>query len=121
MDATAETEKQFISVERVQQYLDHVPQEVSTQQLEQPLDNWPAHSGIRFHDVRLRYRPALPLALDHVTFQVNAGEKVGVVGRTGSGKTSLFSLLFRLVEPESGHIEIGDVNIAELPLELLRF
>jgi ABC-type multidrug transport system fused ATPase/permease subunit len=70
--------------------------------------------------LQLRYRPGLPLVLKGVSFDVAAGEKVGLVGRTGSGKSSLLLALFRMVEPEHGTISIDGVDIARLGLKQLR-
>ncbi|KAF9157655.1 Canalicular multispecific organic anion transporter 1, partial [Actinomortierella ambigua] len=68
---------------------------------------WPQHGHIRFTNVWMRYRPELPWSLENVTFDIKAGEKVGVVGRTGAGKSSLIQVLFRLVEIESSPEAVG--------------
>ena len=65
---------------------------------------WPHKGSINFRDVCARYRKELPLVLEDVTFTVKQNEKVGVVGRTGSGKSTLMNLLFRIVELDSGSI-----------------
>eukprot|EP00878_Enallax_costatus_P007933 GHUV01008299.1.p1 GENE.GHUV01008299.1~~GHUV01008299.1.p1 ORF type:complete len:743 (+),score=192.05 GHUV01008299.1:275-2230(+) len=75
---------------------------------------------IEFKDVNMRYRPGLPLVLCGLTFKVDAGFKVGVVGRTGAGKSSLIGALFRLTEIESGGITIDGVNTKTLGLRKLR-
>ena len=65
---------------------------------------WLSQGSVEFQDVVLVYRPGLPNALDGVTFRVQPGEKLGIVGRTGSGKSSLLLVLFRLLEPiYNGH------------------
>ena len=64
----------------------------------------------------MRYRDGLPLVLDDITFEIRTCEKVGIVGRTGSGKSSLGVLLWRLVEPEQGSMHIDDVNIRQIGL-----
>ena len=71
-------------------------------------------------NVMLRYSPNLPLVLDNVSFRINPGEKVGIVGRTGAGKSSLQAALFRLVELTSGHIYIDGIDIKTLGLHELR-
>ncbi len=81
---------------------------------------WPIQGAIYFHRVCLRYRPNLPLALDNVTFETHPHEKIGIVGRTGSGKSSLFLALFRMVEVESGNILIDGINLCHLGLQELR-
>lgn len=68
----------------------------------------------------LAYRPGLPNALDGVTFCVQPGEKLGIVGRTGSGKSSLLLVLFRLLEPSSGRVLLDGVDISQLELAQLR-
>lgn len=64
----------------------------------------------------MRYRDGLPLVLDDITFEIWTCEKVGIVGRTGSGKSSLGVLLWRLVEPEQGSMHIDDVDIRQIGL-----
>jgi len=68
----------------------------------------------------MRYRKGLPLVLKNLSFTVNAGEKIGIVGRTGSGKSSFLLGLFRLVEAASGKIEMDGLDIAQLGLLTLR-
>lgn len=74
-----------------------------------------------FRNVCLRYRSQLPLALNNVSFDIHPGEKIGVVGRTGAGKSSLFLALLRLVEIESGSIVIDGVNVQDISLARLRY
>lgn len=81
---------------------------------------WPIQGTVTFQQVCLQYRPGLPNALNSITFETQPMEKVGIVGRTGSGKSSLFLALFRMVEIQSGSICIDGINIGHLPLEELR-
>ncbi|KDQ52618.1 hypothetical protein JAAARDRAFT_40221 [Jaapia argillacea MUCL 33604] len=85
-----------------------------------PPQTWPDRGGIKFTNVAMSYRPGLPLTLRDLTFEVPPGEKVGIVGRTGAGKSSLLQALFRIVELQSGTIEIDGVNINDIPLDRLR-
>ena len=74
-------------------------------------DTWPAKGDLEFENVCLRYRPGLPLALDDVSFRAEHGENVGVVGRTGAGKSSLVASLFRIVDAESGVVRLDGVDL----------
>jgi len=69
---------------------------------------------------QVRYRPNTPLVLKGITLDIKGGEKVGVVGRTGSGKSTLIQVLFRLVEPSGGKIIIDGIDISTLGLHDLR-
>ncbi len=71
---------------------------VETAAVDRPPSDWPSSGAISMREVVLRYRPGLPLALKGVTAEIRAGEKVGVVGRTGAGKTSLVTAMLRLTE-----------------------
>jgi ABC-type multidrug transport system fused ATPase/permease subunit len=83
-------------------------------------ENWPSQGTVEFKDVKLRYRPNCDRALNGVSFKVAPGEKVGVVGRTGAGKSTLFMGLTRIVELEEGKIEIDGQDIAQVDLKALR-
>ena len=75
---------------------------------------------IEAHDFKLRYRPNLPLVLKGLNFDIKGGERVGVVGRTGAGKSTLMLALYRIVEAAGGAICIDGVNISGLDLKQLR-
>lgn len=81
---------------------------------------WPQQGAIDIKDVAVRYRSSLPFALDGASFRVPSGCRIGVVGRTGSGKSTIVQTLFRLLETQRGSIKIDDVNIAEVGLHRLR-
>ena len=84
------------------------------------LEKWPEAPSIEFKDVSLRYRPTSPIILKGLTFSISPYEKVGIVGRTGSGKTSLTLALFRIVELYKGTILIDGVDTREVGLGKLR-
>uniref|UniRef100_A0A1I7VPR0 Multidrug resistance-associated protein lethal(2)03659 n=1 Tax=Loa loa TaxID=7209 RepID=A0A1I7VPR0_LOALO len=118
-----ELEAKMTCVERVIYYSDHI----------EPEDHWkngrddsffsndcPVEGPIVFRGVTLRYGPSLPLALDEVSFKIEPKEKIGIIGRTGSGKTSLCNVLYRLYPLTSGTIEIGGINTASIGLYRLR-
>ncbi|PNI77423.1 ABCC10 isoform 8 [Pan troglodytes] len=114
-----QTEAMLVSVERLEEYTCDLPQEPQGQPL-QLGTGWLTQGGVEFQDVVLAYRPGLPNALDGVTFCVQPGEKLGIVGRTGSGKSSLLLVLFRLLEPSSGRVLLDGVDTSQLELAQLR-
>lgn len=81
---------------------------------------WPERGAITFSDVRMRYRPGLPEVLRGFNLTIEAGEHVAIVGRTGAGKSSLVSSLFRVCKLSGGCILIDGVDISKIPLEDLR-
>ncbi|KAK1938117.1 ABC transporter C family member 3 [Phytophthora citrophthora] len=87
---------------------------------EKEVHSWPVRGTIRFDQLCLRYRPELPLVLKGVNLEVAAGEKVGICGRTGAGKSSLMIALFRICDFDSGRVLIDDVDIATINLRELR-
>jgi ABC-type multidrug transport system fused ATPase/permease subunit len=117
----AELEQKFNSVDRTLDYIENIPFEAEWQS---PKDKdlpaeWPAIGDLFFREVTMRYRPGLEPALKNISFKVNGGEKVGVCGRTGSGKSSIIVALLRLTESE-GRIEVDGVNLQELGLHVVR-
>jgi len=85
-----------------------------------PADSWPSSGAIKIRNLEMRYRPELPLVLRNLSLDIQGGEKIGVVGRTGAGKSSIMMALFRLVEPSNGTMEIDGVDICKLGLFDLR-
>ena len=115
-----ELEKQFIGAERVLQYTFELPIEFEPEDI-QPVDiTWPIAGTIEFVGVSARYHNASSKALDDVSFKIGSGEKVGIVGRTGAGKSTIFLALFRLCPIESGCILIDNVNTNEISGKVLR-
>ncbi|KAJ3009692.1 UNVERIFIED_CONTAM: hypothetical protein HDU68_002544 [Siphonaria sp. JEL0065] len=82
--------------------------------------SWPTQGKIEFKDLEMRYAPDLPLVIKGVSFKVDSAQKIGIVGRTGSGKSSLMQALFRIVEPSTGSIIIDGVDICRIGLSDLR-
>jgi len=85
-----------------------------------PPSHWPAEGRMEFKDVVFKYRPELPHVLKGLSMSIQAGEKVGIVGRTGAGKSSIMTALYRLVELTSGSISIDGVDISTVGLTDLR-
>lgn len=117
-----ETEARFTSVERINHYIKTLESEAPRQSPEaaQPAPSWPPEGKITFQDVEMRYRDDLPLVLKNLSFTILPEETIGIVGRTGSGKSSLGVALFRLVELTGGSIIIDGINVAQIGLDDLR-
>ncbi|KAK7454037.1 hypothetical protein VKT23_011548 [Stygiomarasmius scandens] len=115
----AQNEQNMNAVERILVYSE-LPSEGEATSSNDPPASWPEKGAVSFSDVELTYRPGLPLVLKGISFHVNAGEKIGIVGRTGAGKSSLVQALLRLVEIQAGKIEIDGVNTRNIGLDTLR-
>ncbi|XP_065205458.1 multidrug resistance-associated protein 1-like [Planococcus citri] len=114
------TETSIVSVERIKEYSEK-PQEAAWKvPYESIPKSWPSKGEIDFQDFKVRYREGLELALKGITFSVQDGQKVGIVGRTGAGKSSLTLSLFRILESAGGRILIDGIDIATLGLHTLR-
>ncbi|KAI3888110.1 hypothetical protein MKX03_037521 [Papaver bracteatum] len=110
----------IISVERLNQYM-HISSEAPEIIVgNRPELSWPAVGRVEIHDLKIRYRLDTPFVLQGISCTFEGGHKIGIVGRTGSGKTTLISALFRLVEPEEGKIIIDDLDISKIGLHDLR-
>ncbi|KII68206.1 Multidrug resistance-associated protein 1 [Thelohanellus kitauei] len=114
-----EVETQIISIERISA-LYNAQQELTSLVVVSPEPTWPQSGCITFTNYSCKYRPHLPDVLHALSFTIEPSQKVGVVGRTGSGKSSLLLSLFRMIERSEGSIEIDGVNIDEIPLDRLR-
>lgn len=110
----------MISVERIKQFMQIEPEPPAIVDGNRPASSWPYKGRIELQHLKIRYRPNAPLVLKGITCTLKEGTRVGVVGRTGSGKTTLISALFRLVEPESGRILIDGLDICSIGLTDLR-
>lgn len=115
----AEVENNMNSTERIQYYGQSLEEEAPLHTID-VRPSWPETGEIVFNDVQMRYREGLPLVLQGLSMRVKGGERIGVVGRTGAGKSSIMSTLFRLVEISGGKITIDGVNISEIGLKDLR-
>ncbi|KAK3053818.1 Transporter of the ATP-binding cassette (ABC) [Extremus antarcticus] len=116
----ASNEQNMNAVERIKEYLD-VDQEAAFIVPEnRPEANWPSKGSVEFVGYSTRYRSDFELVLKRLTFKILPGEKVGVVGRTGAGKSSLALALFRALEAEEGKILVDDVDVGLIGLQDLR-
>ncbi|RSH93382.1 hypothetical protein EHS25_007738 [Saitozyma podzolica] len=112
-------EQEMNNVERIHHYTT-LPSSPPSTLATDPPPTWPSRGEITFQNVSLRYRPDLPLALRDVSFTVHPGERVGIVGRTGAGKSSIAQALSRGIELEEGKIVVDGVDIAQMGLDTLR-
>lgn len=96
------------------------PQEKQTAEVQVDPEVWPMHGQVEFKDIRLKYRKHLPEVLQGLSFKIAAGEKVGLVGRTGAGKSTISLAIPRIVEAFSGVVEIDGIDISKVDLHMLR-
>ncbi|CAO1343275.1 unnamed protein product [Diamesa hyperborea] len=115
---TAEVETNIVAIERLEEYSNR-PQEAAWKTKEMD-PKWPQQGVVEFKDFQVRYREGLELVLKGITFACKSEEKVGIVGRTGAGKSSLTLALFRIIESAGGKIIIDGVEIADIGLHSLR-
>ncbi|XP_065046828.1 ABC transporter C family member 2-like isoform X2 [Musa acuminata AAA Group] len=113
-------ENSLNAVERVGTYIELPSEAPAVIENNRPPPAWPSSGTIKFQDVVLRYRPELPPVLHGISFTIEASEKVGIVGRTGAGKSSMLNALFRIVEMERGRIFIDDCDVSKFGLWDLR-
>ncbi|XP_030491896.2 ABC transporter C family member 13 isoform X1 [Cannabis sativa] len=113
-----ETEKEMVSVERALEYMNIPEERLDGNHSLSP--NWPYQGQIEFHNVTLRYMPSLPAALHDVSFTICGGMQVGIIGRTGAGKSSILNALFRLSPICTGCIIVDGINIGDVPVRDLR-
>ncbi|XP_055945271.1 multidrug resistance-associated protein 1-like isoform X2 [Argiope bruennichi] len=116
----SELENKSISIERIDEYCHlepEAPWDLSNQNLNK---DWPQNGTIFFENYSTKYRENLDLVLKDINLSIEGSEKVGIIGRTGAGKSSITLALFRIVEPVSGTIFIDDIDITKIGLHNLR-
>ena len=115
-------EKMFSSVVNCEAYTHIVQENISETPLDKKLikEGFPKRGKIEFVNLYVRYRPDSQLVLKNINFTIEPGQKIGIVGRTGSGKTTLCLSLFRILEASTGKILIDNQDISQIGLELLR-
>ncbi|CAG2116104.1 unnamed protein product [Medioppia subpectinata] len=118
---TSEMETNIVSVERINEYCDNPTEaEWESDANNKPPNEWPNNGLIEFDNYSVRYRPGLDLVLRDINTKIEPLEKIGIVGRTGAGKSSLTLGLFRLLEAANGKIIIDGIDISKLGLHDLR-
>lgn len=120
MRVASNVEKNIVAVERVIEYVGVEQEAAWRKPNETTVKTWPENGQVEFNDYQVRYRKGLDLVLHGISFSIKKGEKIGVVGRTGAGKTSLTLGLFRIIEASGGKIVIDGKNIADMGLHTLR-
>ncbi|XDG02068.1 hypothetical protein ABKA04_001683 [Annulohypoxylon sp. FPYF3050] len=115
----AEVENGMNAVERLEYYGTQLEEEAPEHTID-VRPTWPEKGEIIFDNVEMRYRENLPLVLKGLNINIRGGERIGIVGRTGAGKSSIMSTLFRLVEISGGHIYIDGLDISTIGLHDLR-
>jgi ABC-type multidrug transport system fused ATPase/permease subunit len=116
-------ENDMVSMERCCKYMHIVQEEPSyIPEVDDKLkeEHWPQNGEIEFKDFSVRYRPGTEIVLKKINFHIQPGEKVGICGRTGSGKSTICLCLFRILEATEGQIFIDNTDIAKIGLDLLR-
>jgi ABC-type multidrug transport system fused ATPase/permease subunit len=115
-------ENSMVSMERCKQYTELAEEKEFEVDGDEELikQNWPREGKIEFDNYSVKYRPNTEIVLKNLNFSINSNEKIGVVGRTGSGKSTICLCLFRILEPLTGTIKIDDVDIKNIGLNLLR-
>ncbi|XP_037086606.1 multidrug resistance-associated protein 1-like isoform X1 [Pollicipes pollicipes] len=116
---TSDVETNIVAVERIKEYSE-TPQEAAWVTERRPPAEWPPAGRVLFNDYQTRYRPGLELVLKGITADIAGGEKIGIVGRTGAGKSSLTLALFRIIEAAAGDITLDGIRIADIGLHDLR-
>ncbi|NXQ53258.1 MRP1 protein, partial [Anthoscopus minutus] len=118
---SSELETNIVAVERVKEYAEMEKEAEWSIEQTAPASSWPEEGKVEFRGYGLRYREDLDLVLKNIDVTINGGEKIGIVGRTGAGKSSLTLGLFRINEAAEGEIIIDGINIAKIGLHDLRF
>lgn len=118
--AWSDVETETVSIERIAEYSELPLEAEMIIESNRPPKNWPTEGIVTFHNYSTKYRDGLDPVLKNLTISIKSKEKVGIVGRTGAGKSSLTLALFRIIEPCAGYIDIDGINTSEIGLFDLR-
>lgn len=113
-------ETNITSIERIQEYFDTPHEDEWRIEKTKPCETWPENGHVLFENYSVKYRQGLDDVLKDLTFEILPGEKIGIVGRTGAGKSSLALALFRILKHNRGNIFIDNVDIKTIGLHDLR-
>ena len=117
---TSEVETNVVAAERLKEYSETKQEAQWTLDSDAAHENWPSKGVIQIKNVSAKYREGLPVVLKNLSFTIDSQQKVGIVGRTGAGKSSITLTLFRIIELDEGQILIDDVDISKVGLHCLR-
>ncbi|PKU36809.1 canalicular multispecific organic anion transporter 2 [Limosa lapponica baueri] len=117
---TSELETNIVAVERIKEYSETETEAPWVIEGKSPPEDWPSKGELEFVNYSVRYRKGLDLVLKGLNLHIHGGEKIGIVGRTGAGKSSMTLCLFRILEAVKGEIKIDGVKISEIGLHDLR-
>ncbi|CAL1544171.1 unnamed protein product [Lymnaea stagnalis] len=120
MTHSTHTEQELVSLERILEFSRKPTEAVWEIPETAPSEEWPQNGQVTMEDYKARYREGLDLVLKGVTCHIKSGEKIGIVGRTGAGKSSLVMALFRMMEATTGHIAVDNYIISSLGIHDLR-
>uniref|UniRef100_A0A6I8NPA0 ATP binding cassette subfamily C member 3 n=1 Tax=Ornithorhynchus anatinus TaxID=9258 RepID=A0A6I8NPA0_ORNAN len=117
---TSDLESNIVAVERIKEYSETETEAPWVNEKSRPPADWPQKGEVEFVNYSVRYRKGLDLVLKGLSLRVKGGEKVGIVGRTGAGKSSMTLCLFRILEAAAGEIRIDGIKISDIGLHDLR-
>ena len=124
-EQASQVERSLVSLERCDAFTKLPSENYEDEKLKESKYNlsdtsWPSNGKLTFENFSIKYRDDCDLALKNINLEINPGEKIGIIGRTGSGKSSLTLSLFRIIEAFEGKIDIDGENIRDIPLKKLR-
>ncbi|XP_077285788.1 multidrug resistance-associated protein 1-like [Arctopsyche grandis] len=120
VNMASEVETNIVAVERIKEYSENIQEAAWRKPDADPNQNWPLTGQLNIDELVIRYRSTTVPVLHKISCHIESGEKIGVVGRTGAGKSSLALAIFRILEADSGKISIDHINISNIGLHSLR-